>query len=104
LGYLYLQSGKEDKGKELLNQTIKRRKKDWQEMPERWEFSFDIASAFAAMGDLDNAYQWLYTSVITGYPGHLWKMDPVFSACHDDFAFQQLVKQARIRVECEHKK
>jgi tetratricopeptide (TPR) repeat protein len=104
LGYLYIQSGKEDKGKELLNQTIKRRKKDWQEMPERWEFSFDIASAYAAMGDLDNTYQWLYTSVITGYPGHLWNIDPVFSACHDDFAFQQLVKQARIRVECEHKK
>ncbi len=72
-------------------------------MPERWEFSFDIASAYAARGDLDQAFQWLYTSVITGYPGHLWKMDPLFSACHEDFAFQQLVKQARIRVENEYR-
>ena len=104
LGYLYLQSGKKDAGQKLLNQTIERRLKDWKEMPERWEFSFDIASAYAAMGDLDNAYQWLYTSVITGYPGHLWKMDPVFSKCHEDYAFQQLVKQARIRVESEYGK
>jgi len=104
LGYLYLQSGKKDAGQNLLNQTIERRMKDWKEMPERWEFSFDIASAFAAMGDMDNAYQWLYTSVITGYPGHLWKMDPVFSKCHKDYAFQQLVRQARIRVESEYGK
>jgi tetratricopeptide (TPR) repeat protein len=104
LGYLYLQSGKIEAGQNLLNQTIERRMKDWKEMPERWEFSFDIASAFAAMGDLDNAYQWLYTSVITGYPGHLWRMDPVFSNCHEDYAFQQLVKQARIRVESEYVK
>ena len=104
LGYLYLQSGKKDAGQNLLNQTIERRINDWKEMPERWEFSFDIASAYAAMGDLDNAYQWLYTSVITGYPGHLWKMDPVFSKCHEDYAFQQLVRQARIRVESEYGK
>jgi tetratricopeptide (TPR) repeat protein len=104
LGYLYLQSGKKDAGQNLLNQTIERRMKDWKEMPERWEFSFDIASAYAAMGDMDNAYQWLYTSVITGYPGHLWKMDPVFSKCHEDYAFQQLVNQARIRVESEYGK
>lgn len=45
--------------------------KNWEEMPERWEFSFDISSAYAAMGDLDKSYQWLYTSVLTGYPGHL---------------------------------
>ena len=104
LGYLFLQTGREEEGKKLLNKTIERRKKDWEEMPERWEFSFDIASSYAAMGDLDNAYQWLYTSVITGYPGHLWKMDPVFSACHEDLAFQQLVKQARMRVESEYNK
>ena len=104
LGYLYLQSGEKDAGQSLLNQTIERRMEDWKEMPERWEFSFDIASAYAAMGDLDNAYQWLYTSVITGYPGHLWKMDPVFSKCHEDYAFQQLVRQARIRVESEYGK
>jgi tetratricopeptide (TPR) repeat protein len=78
LGYLYLQLGKEDEGIKLLNKTIERRTKEWKEMPERWEFSFDIASAYAAKGDLDNAYQWLYTSVLTGYPGHLWKRDPVF--------------------------
>ncbi len=102
LGYLYLQSGKKDAGHSLLNQTIERRMKEWKEMPERWEFSFDIASAYAAMDDLDNAYQWFYTSVITGYPGHLWKMDPVFSNCHDNYAFQQLVHQARIRVESEY--
>jgi tetratricopeptide (TPR) repeat protein len=104
LGYLYLQSGEKDAGQSLLNQTIERRMKDWKEMPERWEFSFDIASAYAAMGDMDNAYQWLYTSVTTGYPGHLWKMDPVFSNCHEDYAFQQLVRQARIRVESEYGK
>jgi tetratricopeptide (TPR) repeat protein len=104
LGYLYQRSGKKDAGQNLLNQTIERRMKDWEEMPERWEFSFDIASAYAAMGDMDNAYQWLYTSVITGYPGHLWKMDPVFSKCHEDYAFQQLVNQARIRVESEYGK
>ena len=102
LGYLYLQSGKQAAGLKLLNQTIERRTQDWKEMPERWEFSFDIASSYAAKGDLNNAYQWLYTSVITGYPGHLWQMDPVFSACHDDYAFQQLVKQARDRVENEY--
>ena len=102
LGYILVQKGQEDEGIELLNRTIERRMKQWDEMPERWEFSFDIASAYAAMGDLNNAYQWLYTSVLTGYPGHLWRMDPVFTACHDDFAFQQLVKQARIRVEAEY--
>jgi tetratricopeptide (TPR) repeat protein len=104
LGYLYLQSGEKDAGQSLLSQTIERRMKDWKEMPERWEFSFDIASAYAAMGDMDNAYQWLYTSVTTGYPGHLWKMDPVFSSCHEDYAFEQLVRQARIRVESEYGK
>ena len=104
LGYLYIQEGKKSKGTQLLNQTIERRKKDWQEMPERWEFSFDIASAYAAMGNLDDAYQWLYTSVLTGYPGHLWGSDPVFSKCHDVKAFRELVKQARIRVEAEYDK
>jgi tetratricopeptide (TPR) repeat protein len=102
LGYLYLQDGKDVEGKKLLKQTIDRRMKDWKEMPERWEFSFDIASAYASMGDLDNAYQWLFTSVLTGYPGHLWKNDPVFSKCHDIFAFRELLKQARIRVESEY--
>jgi tetratricopeptide (TPR) repeat protein len=104
LGYILLQKGQEGEGIKLVNRTIERRMKNWEEMPERWEFSFDIASAYAAMGDLDNAYQWLYTSVITGYPGHLWKMDPVFSECHEDYAFQQLVKQARIRIENEYGK
>jgi tetratricopeptide (TPR) repeat protein len=102
LGYLYLQTGKEQQGKRLLNQTIERRMVNWQEMPERWEFSFDIASAYAAMGDFDNAFQWLYTSVLTGYPGHLWINDPVFSKCHEVFAFKELVRQARIRVEGEY--
>ena len=101
LGYIYLQRGKEEEGKELLNQTIKRRMQDWKEKPERWEFSFDIASAYAAMGDLDQAYQWLYTSVLTGYPGHLWSRDPVFSKCHEVKAFQELIKQVRIRVNAE---
>jgi tetratricopeptide (TPR) repeat protein len=102
LGYLYLDTGQKEKGMKLLNQTIERRMTEWKDMPERWEFSFDIASAYAAMGELDLAYQWLYTSVITGYPGHLWKMDPVFSACHKDLAFQQLIRQARIRVQSEY--
>ena len=102
LGYLYLQSGKQQIGKRLLNQTIERRMKDWKEMPERWEFSFDIASAYAAMGEMDEAYQWMYTSVLTGYPGHLWKRDPLFTLCHENFAFNQLLKQARIRVESEY--
>jgi tetratricopeptide (TPR) repeat protein len=101
LGFLLMQAGREEEGKEYLQKTIDRRKKEWMEMPERWEFSFDLASAYAAMGDLDQAYQWLYTSVLTGYPGHLWHMDPVFQECHDQVAFQQLIKQARIRVESE---
>ena len=104
LGYLYLQKGNKKRGHQLLQQTIERRMKDWKEMPERWEFSFDIASAYAAMGDLDKTYQWLYTSVLTGYPGHLWASDPIFSKCHEHFAFTQLVKQARIRVVGEHQK
>lgn len=101
LGYLYLQNGRKQEGEKLLNQTIQRRLRNWDRMPERWEYSFDIASAYAAMGDLDNAYQWLYTTVLTGYPGHLWKMDPVFSACHQNFPFEQLILQARKRVEGE---
>jgi tetratricopeptide (TPR) repeat protein len=103
LGYLYLRSGDEESGNRLLRQTIDRRLKEWNEMPERWEFSFDIASAYAAKGDMDNAFQWIYTSVLTGYPGHLWYDDPVFSNCHDIYAFKQLIKQARIRVEGELK-
>ena len=99
-----MKSGDESRGKQLLQKTIDRRMKNWKEMPERWEFSFDIASAYAAMGDMDNCYQWLYTSVITGYPGHLWKSDPIFSSCHDVLAFKELVKQARIRVESEYQK
>jgi tetratricopeptide (TPR) repeat protein len=102
LGYLYLQREQTQKGIKLLNQTIIRRMQEWREMPERWEFSFDIASAYAAMGELDEAYQWLYTSVLTGYPGHLWKSDPLFSRCHSNFAFSELVKRARIRVESEY--
>lgn len=104
LGYLYMKQGKNEAGIRLLNKTIERRKKDWKKMPERWEFSFDIASAYAAMGNLDEAYQWLYTSVLTGYPGHLWGNDPVFSNCHEVFAFKELVKQARLRVESEYTK
>jgi tetratricopeptide (TPR) repeat protein len=104
LGYLFMNKGNEKAGLDLLQQTIDRRMKDWEKMPERWEFSFDIASAYAAMGKLDDAYQWLYTSVLTGYPGHLWYNDPVFSNCHEVFSFQELVKQARIRVEAEYSK
>jgi tetratricopeptide (TPR) repeat protein len=104
LGYLYLQEGNEVDGQALLEKTIARRTQEWQEMPERWEFSFDIASAYAAMGEVDLAFQWLYTSVLTGYPGHLWKKDPLFSLCHESVAFQQLVQQARIRVEGEYGK
>ena len=104
LGYLYMQKGNEKAGLEMLQKTIDRRMKDWEKMPERWEFSFDIASAYAAMGKLDDAYQWLYTSVITGYPGHLWYNDPLFSKCHKVFSFQELVKQVRIRVESEYTK
>jgi tetratricopeptide (TPR) repeat protein len=104
LGYLYLQEGNEVDGQALLEKTIARRTQEWQEMPERWEFSFDIASAYAAMGEMDLAFQWLYTSVLTGYPGHLWKKDPLFSLCHESVAFQQLVQQARIRVEGEYGK
>ena len=104
LGYLYMQQGKIEAGMDLLNKTIERRIQDWEKMPERWEFSFDIASAYAAMGNLDEAYQWLYTSVLTGYPGHLWYNDPIFSSCHEVFSFKELVKQARIRVESEYAK
>ena len=104
LGYLYMRKGKKEAGMDLLNKTIERRTRDWKKMPERWEFSFDIASSYAAMGQLDEAYQWLYTSVLTGYPGHLWKNDPVFSSCHEVFSFKELVKQARIRVESEYTK
>ena len=103
LGYLFIQKGEAEKGKKLLEKTIERRMKEWKEMPERWEFSFDLASAYAAIGDLNQAYQWLYTSILTGYPGHLWSRDPVFSACHEIFPFRELVKQARIRVENEYK-
>ena len=102
LGFLYIQKGDRHSGSELLKRTIQRRSREWSEMPERWEFSFDIASAYAALGDLDNAYQWLYTSVLTGYPGHLWARDPVFSSCHQMYSFQELIKQARIRVESEY--
>lgn len=104
LGYLYFTQGKKEAGIDLLQKTIDRRMKDWEKMPERWEFSFDIASAYAALGQLDEAYQWLYTSVLTGYPGHLWVNDPIFSSCHEVFAFKELVKQARIRVESEYSK
>jgi tetratricopeptide (TPR) repeat protein len=104
LGYLLLRSGRAKEGKELLRRTIERRSEEWQEMPERWEFSFDIASAYAALGDLDNAFQWLYTSVLTGYPGHLWGSDPIFSTCHQERSFLELVRQARIRVESEYGK
>ncbi|MBT8209524.1 MAG: hypothetical protein KJP14_03265 [Eudoraea sp.] len=104
LGYLYMRQGKKEAGMDLLNKTIERRTRDWKKMPERWEFSFDIASAYAAMGQLDEAYQWLYTSVLTGYPGHLWENDPVFSSCHEVLSFKELVKQARIRVESEYTK
>jgi tetratricopeptide (TPR) repeat protein len=103
LGFLYLQKGKTELGKKLLQKTIDRRTIEWEDMPERWEFSFDIASAYAALGDMNNAYQWLYTSVLTGYPGHLWRNDPIFINCHDLFAFKELVKQARIRVEGEYR-
>jgi tetratricopeptide (TPR) repeat protein len=102
LGYLYVNSGKQKEGFKLLQQTIQRRLDEWETMPERWEFSFDIASAYAAMGEMDKAFQWLYTSVLTGYPGHLWNQDPLFKACHDVKSFQELVKQARIRVEGEY--
>jgi len=104
LGFLYLNNGQEKEGKRLLNQTIERRKRDWKDMPERWEFSFDIASSYAAVGDMNKAYQWLYTSVLTGYPGHLWNSDPIFSSCHEDFAFIELIKQARNRVVSEYQK
>jgi tetratricopeptide (TPR) repeat protein len=102
LGYLYFIDGEKEKAEKLLQKTIERRTVDWEKMPERWEFSFDIASAYAVMGDKENAFQWLYTSVITGYPGHLWLDDPIFESFHNDFAFQQLVNQARIRVIGEY--
>jgi tetratricopeptide (TPR) repeat protein len=101
LGYIYRQQNRHERGDQLLQQTIQRRTRQWEQMPERWEFSFDIASAYAALGDADQAFQWLYTSVLTGYPGHLWKKDPLFSEFHERFAFQQLVQQARDRVRSE---
>jgi tetratricopeptide (TPR) repeat protein len=107
LGYLYWKGGRRSEAERLFRQTLERRRGnlDWVEernglpIPERWEFAYDIASVYAAQGDRDRAYQWLFRAVMAGYPAHNAFEDPVMSGLYDDPAYRLLVRQARLRVE-----
>ncbi|MCI0602732.1 hypothetical protein L0156_06935 [bacterium] len=56
--------------------------------------SYSIGSAFAQLGDKDQAVVWLTKSVETGFPCYPWyQKDPLLDPLRDFKPFQQLVSQ-----------
>jgi hypothetical protein len=68
-------------------------------IPQRWEYAYDLASAFAVRGDREHAYQWLFRAVTAGYPAHNAFDDPLTEGMRDDPACRALMQQARLRIE-----
>jgi tetratricopeptide (TPR) repeat protein len=102
LAFLYRNEERIAESDSLLAISLERRLKDQKNGPERWEFSHDIASVYAVKGERENAFKWLYTSILTGFPGHLWYQDPLFEAYREDSSFIGLIQQARKRVLAEY--
>jgi serine/threonine-protein kinase len=66
-----------------------------------WQYSWELATAYALVGDRDQALEWLSVAVRRGFLNYrfLSEHDPLLASLRDDERFGALMVEARARCE-----
>jgi TolB-like protein len=111
IGYVYLQNGYKPEAENYFNEQIKncnrtiKLKRSWGQ--KLYEY-YDLASAYAPVGDKDKAFKNLrILNQIQRVP--LWmvtcmKKDPLFNSIRNEPEFQQISKDIEAKYQAEHEK
>jgi tetratricopeptide (TPR) repeat protein len=116
LGFLYLISGREDEGRNILDQAELRARKAASASPGNWENWFELAEIASMRGDTAAALQHLQKALENGLDREWWLMmekgpdsipDPVFETILHTIEYQKLMEpvfQARAEMRSEIEK
>lgn len=95
-------TGKEERGKELLNQQLDKYKREQELGRTRYAGAiYDMASIYCTLGDLDQALYWLdqmateemWHRTGAGALDYFMKIDPQFDNLRNDPIFQEMVNR-----------
>ncbi len=100
LGYIYWETGRLDKARELFNQNLSLCQKQLEQGNERWGVPYSIAASNAIQGNKEDAYKWLKKAIDAGWRYfRLGESDPMFENIRKEEQFKQMMANVKKKVD-----